>query len=69
MFVRNTWYVAAFSHECTDRPLARTILGEPVVLFRTPDGAGVALQDRCCHRFAPPAGSHPRPRRCSPQAL
>ena len=53
MFVRNTWYVAAFSHECSDRPLARTLLGEPVVLFRTPAGECVALQDRCCHRFAP----------------
>lgn len=53
MFVRNAWYVAAFSHECTDRPLARTLLGESVALFRTPDGVCVALQDRCCHRFAP----------------
>lgn len=53
MFVRNAWYVAAFAHECTDRPLARTLLGEPVVLFRTPAGECVALQDRCCHRFAP----------------
>ncbi len=53
MFVRNAWYVAAFAHECNDRPLARTLLGEPVVMFRTPAGECVALQDRCCHRFAP----------------
>ena len=53
MFVRNAWYVAAFAGECTTQPLARTLLGEPVVLFRTPQGQAVALQDRCCHRFAP----------------
>ena len=51
--IRNAWYVAAFAHECNDRPLARTLLGEPVVMFRTPAGECVALQDRCCHRFAP----------------
>jgi len=53
MFVRNAWYAAAMSHECASRPLARTILGEQVALFRTTDGRSVALQDRCCHRFAP----------------
>lgn len=35
------------SHECTRQPLARTILGEQVVLFRTTDERCVALQDRC----------------------
>ncbi len=33
MFLRHSWYVAAWAHELGDRPLARTILGEPVVLF------------------------------------
>lgn len=47
MFVRNAWYAAAMSHECTSKPLARTILGEQVVLFRTTDERCVALQDRC----------------------
>ena len=30
-----------------------TILNEPIVVYRKSDGAAVALQDRCCHRFAP----------------
>jgi vanillate O-demethylase monooxygenase subunit len=34
--------------------LARTFLGEPVMLFRKQDGTGYAmLADRCPHRFAP----------------
>lgn len=53
MFARNTWYVAAWSDEVADKPLARRILGEPVVLFRSQDGSAAALADRCCHRSAP----------------
>ncbi len=52
MFLRNAWYVAAFETEITDEPFARTILDDPVVLFRTPSGI-VALEDRCCHRALP----------------
>lgn len=53
-FVRNAWYMAAWSEEITrDKLVARTILGEPVVMFRKADGTPVALQDRCPHRFAP----------------
>ncbi len=53
MFLRNSWYVAARREEITDRPLARTIMNEPVVLFRNGKGAVCALEDRCCHRGAP----------------
>ena len=52
MFVRNAWYVAAWETEIGDTPLARTILNEPVVMFRTGDSV-VALEDRCCHRALP----------------
>jgi vanillate O-demethylase monooxygenase subunit len=53
-FVRNLWYVAAWSHELTaEAPIGRVIIGEPVVLYRRPDGSPVALEDRCPHRFAP----------------
>ena len=52
-FVRNAWYVACWSHELVAQPLARTILGEPVVLFRGADGAPAALEDRCPHRYLP----------------
>jgi phenylpropionate dioxygenase-like ring-hydroxylating dioxygenase large terminal subunit len=33
--------------------LARTILKEPIVLYRKEDGSAVALEDRCCHRQLP----------------
>ncbi|MGB6538802.1 MAG: aromatic ring-hydroxylating dioxygenase subunit alpha [Xanthobacteraceae bacterium] len=53
MFLRNYWYVAASNTEVGRKPLARTILGEPVVLFRTEAGAPVAFEDRCAHRHLP----------------
>jgi phenylpropionate dioxygenase-like ring-hydroxylating dioxygenase large terminal subunit len=54
MFLRNCWYVAGWSHHfAEDRPVARTMLGEPIVLYRTDEGRVVALEDRCCHRLAP----------------
>ncbi|HXM89333.1 MAG TPA: Rieske 2Fe-2S domain-containing protein [Candidatus Acidoferrum sp.] len=53
MFVRNAWYIAAWSDEVAQSPVGRRILGEPVVLFRDSAGAIAALQDRCCHRGAP----------------
>ena len=52
-FLWNCWYVAAWDHEVTREPLARTLLCKPVVLFRTEDGEPVALEDRCCHRSLP----------------
>jgi phenylpropionate dioxygenase-like ring-hydroxylating dioxygenase large terminal subunit len=53
MFLRNAWYGATWSRDLRDRPLARTILGEELVLFRAGDGKAAALEDRCCHRAAP----------------
>ena len=52
-FVRNAWYVAAWPEEVGDRPLGRTIMNEPIVLFRDAEGRAAALEDRCCHRGAP----------------
>jgi vanillate O-demethylase monooxygenase subunit len=52
-FLRNCWYVAAETGEVTRAPLARLLLGEPVVMYRREDGTPVALEDRCCHRRAP----------------
>ena len=51
--VRNAWYIAAWSHEVGDEPLARTLLGEEAVLFRDAAGRVGILEDRCCHRAAP----------------
>jgi phenylpropionate dioxygenase-like ring-hydroxylating dioxygenase large terminal subunit len=53
MFLRNSWYVAAWDREVTRSLLARTLLDEPLVLFRKENGEPVALQDRCCHRHLP----------------
>jgi phenylpropionate dioxygenase-like ring-hydroxylating dioxygenase large terminal subunit len=54
MFIRNSWYVAAWSNEVgTDVPLGRTLLDEPVVLFRNADQGIVALAGRCAHRGMP----------------
>lgn len=53
MFLRNRWYVAAWDKEVSNRPLARTICGEPVVLYRRSDGAVQALADYCPHRLLP----------------
>ena len=49
----HAWYAAATTEEVGRTPLARRILGSPVVLYRTSDGAAVALEDRCAHRPVP----------------
>jgi len=53
MLLRNAWYIGAWADELGDKPLARHICGEPVVLFRDRSGKAAALVDRCCHRAAP----------------
>jgi phenylpropionate dioxygenase-like ring-hydroxylating dioxygenase large terminal subunit len=53
-FLRNAWYVAAWSDGVGDGQLiARIIMNEPVVLFRQGNGEVAAIEDRCAHRFAP----------------
>ena len=52
-FLRNTWYVAAWSHEVTDQLFARTLLGQRVLIYRKQNGEAVAIADYCPHRFAP----------------
>ncbi len=52
-FLRNVWYVAAWSDEVGETPFARTILGEQVLLYRQEDGAPAAIGNICPHRFAP----------------
>ena len=53
-YLRDAWYVAAWEDEIPcDTLFHRTILSEPVLLFRTPADEIVALADRCPHRFAP----------------
>ncbi|NKQ56987.1 aromatic ring-hydroxylating dioxygenase subunit alpha [Amycolatopsis sp. K13G38] len=53
-YLRNTWYLAAWSEDIKDGKLfPRTLLERPLVFFRDTDGTVVALDDRCPHRFAP----------------
>jgi phenylpropionate dioxygenase-like ring-hydroxylating dioxygenase large terminal subunit len=49
-FPRDYWYIAAFASDIGRRLTARTLLSEPVVLYRRVDGKVVALEDRCPHR-------------------
>lgn len=52
--LKDWWYAAATSKELgRNKPLARTILGERLVVWRSAGGAPVALSDRCLHRNAP----------------
>ncbi len=54
MFIRNCWYVIAWDHEVPSVGLfSRTVIGEPILLYRRADRNIVALEDRCCHRLAP----------------
>jgi len=53
MWLKNCWYVAAFTRELGASLLSRTILGQPLVMFRTSEGRPVALEDRCPHRGVP----------------
>ena len=54
MYVRNCWYVAAWTYELeSGEVISRTILNEPIAIYRLGDGRLAAMEDRCCHRFAP----------------
>ena len=52
MFPLDQWYVAGFSWEFETGAIARTLLGQPVVLFRAA-GKVSALEDKCAHRHLP----------------
>ena len=54
MWLRNCWYVIGWEHEIpADGFLARTVLGTPLLAWRTAGGNYAVLDDRCCHRLAP----------------
>lgn len=57
MWIRNCWYVIAWNHEippaASHELFHRTVLGEPILVYRAANGDLVALEDRCCHRLAP----------------
>lgn len=49
----NTWYMGAWAHEITEKPISRRLLGVGTMFYRKSDGGIVAMRDRCPHRFAP----------------
>lgn len=56
LFLKNCWYCAGWDHSVSqgkDALVERRIAGESIVLYRKPDGAVVAMEDRCPHRQAP----------------
>jgi phenylpropionate dioxygenase-like ring-hydroxylating dioxygenase large terminal subunit len=52
-WVVNRWYVAGWDWEVDRTPIARTLCGEPVMLYRKLDRGIVALRDACPHRLLP----------------
>ena len=52
-FLRNVWYPFAWSEEVGRELFGRTLLDEPIVVYRKENGEAVALGDTCPHRFAP----------------
>jgi len=53
-FLKNTWYVVAWSSEIGEHGmLARIVTQVPLLLWRNSSGEVIALLDRCCHRAAP----------------
>ena len=53
-YLRNIWWVAMWSQDLrSGEPIARTLLNDDVVLYRTAQGKAVALADACPHRLAP----------------
>jgi phenylpropionate dioxygenase-like ring-hydroxylating dioxygenase large terminal subunit len=51
--LKGQWFIAATSRELRRKPLATTLFGTPLVLFRDNDGKAGALVDRCPHRNVP----------------
>lgn len=49
---RRFWYPVAFAEDVSATPLARRLLGSPVVLWRAAGGSVAAALDRCPHRDA-----------------
>ena len=52
-YYSNAWYIAGWSADIDDKPVGRTLLEKPIVLYRDTRGQVVALGGMCPHRFAP----------------
>lgn len=52
-FLQQAWYPAGFTSELEAGLVERTILNQPVLMYRDQDGQAVAIGNRCPHRSAP----------------
>jgi phenylpropionate dioxygenase-like ring-hydroxylating dioxygenase large terminal subunit len=52
-YLKNAWYVAAWSNEIGRSLFSRTLLEQPILLYRKANGEAVAISNVCAHRFAP----------------
>lgn len=53
-YLKQAWYVAAWSNEVSrEGLLERTIIEQSVLLYRRQDGSPVAIGNTCPHRYAP----------------
>ena len=50
--LRRFWYPVMREAHLDEGPKAFTLLGEKIVLWKTPEGQIACLRDRCCHRTA-----------------
>lgn len=53
MWIKNCWYIAGFAQEVGQKLLARKLLNQAVILWRTSQNKLVAMEDRCPHRLVP----------------
>lgn len=53
MYIKNCWYVVAWSKDITDQPFSRKVLGESIVIYRAANDRIGALENRCPHRHLP----------------
>jgi vanillate O-demethylase monooxygenase subunit len=47
------WFPVAYGDEVADQPLARTLLDQPLILYRTTNRKVVVARDLCIHRGVP----------------
>jgi len=52
-YLKNAWYMAAWSSEVGRRLFRRVIMDQAIVFYRKGDGTAVAMSNRCAHRFGP----------------
>lgn len=51
--IRNAWYCAGWPEDFGEELRARTILNEPLLLYRSTSGEPIAVLDVCPHKLAP----------------